>query len=201
MQSPRVVEARGPSRTLERTQVMEEDEEQATISQVLTLEQEPEKEKNSSYEGTIYIQGALMVSVVALGCTDVILRQILAKTLTRFSYLIGLATAATYLPVNGMILLVLLRIGLVPWSQLRWAWAGNAGGARGVFFAPVCETIFSLGVGRRSRKWLRLHLHALRRRSSALSAVPMHHDVHRRAVHVFAPQALLACPGRGSHRC
>jgi hypothetical protein len=104
-------------------------------------------DQNVSYT----MQATLMFMVVSLGCVDVVLRQIVAKTLVRFSYMLGLATATAYLPIYWFILLVLIQIGIVPMEQVRWVWAGwqntLASFRRGLFSAPYVKLFMLAALG------------------------------------------------------
>lgn len=99
----------------------------------------------------ILLQGLLMFAVIALGCTDVVLRQVVAKTLSRFSYMLGLSTAMAYVPVYWIVLVLLLKSGVVPMQQMNWVWNGwrNILGSlrNGIFSEPYLKAFILAASG------------------------------------------------------
>jgi len=64
----------------------------------------------------------MVVAVVALGCANNIMKQIAAKPLHSYSYMLGLATAVAYVPLYGLILVVLVVSKVVPRHQMDFVW-------------------------------------------------------------------------------
>jgi hypothetical protein len=79
---------------------------------------------STSYRPHAFLHATLMFLVIAFGCADVVLRQIVAKTLSRFSYMLSLVTASAYAPLYLGVLLILLKFGVVPMRQVQWTWSG-----------------------------------------------------------------------------
>lgn len=71
----------------------------------------------------------LLIAVVVLGCGNNISKQVASKSLSeRYSYMLGLSTAVAYVPLFWAILLVLLKTGAAPRSQLKFMWQPSLAG-------------------------------------------------------------------------
>jgi len=72
--------------------------------------------------GPLLTQVGLMFLVVATGCANNISKQIASKPLNRYSYMMGLSNAISYVPLYGIILLLLLQTSVVPRYQISFVW-------------------------------------------------------------------------------
>lgn len=78
--------------------------------------------QHSGLSWDILTQLGLTFTVVVTGCANNISKQVAAKPLHRYTYVLGLATAVAYVPVYGLSLLLLLWTGRVPRHQLDFVW-------------------------------------------------------------------------------
>lgn len=87
------------------------------------MEKSPEMGGVAQRPGPSFAQQfVLLVMVVLLGCGNNITKQIAAKPLQSYTYMLGLATSVAYVPLYGGILLLLLQLREVPKSQLNFVW-------------------------------------------------------------------------------
>mmetsp|Transcript_156978 Transcript_156978/g.301118 ORF Transcript_156978/g.301118 Transcript_156978/m.301118 type:complete len:462 (-) Transcript_156978:65-1450(-) len=87
----------------------------------------PEAHKHASQPQSVFLQFALMSGFIALGCANVVMRQIVAVSLSRYAYMLSLVTALTSAPLYFWVLFLLIKTGVVPMQQLRWAWERTSG--------------------------------------------------------------------------
>ncbi|CAE8645509.1 unnamed protein product, partial [Polarella glacialis] len=100
---------------------------------------------SGSGKSKIWVQALLLVAVVVLGCANNISKQIAAKPLQRYTYMLSLATAVCYVPLFGGFLLLLLRLGVVPRFQLRFVWGCKPGHTAAVIFLAMAALGDALG--------------------------------------------------------
>mmetsp|Transcript_33436 Transcript_33436/g.71644 ORF Transcript_33436/g.71644 Transcript_33436/m.71644 type:complete len:426 (-) Transcript_33436:67-1344(-) len=74
------------------------------------------------------MQLALTFAVVLFGCANNIAKQIAAKPLQRYTYILGLSTAVIYVPLYGSVLATLYFFGSVPRQQLDFAKSCDSSG-------------------------------------------------------------------------
>lgn len=91
------------------------------------------------------IQVILVVAVVVFGAANNITKQIASKPLKRYTYMIGLATAVSYVPLYGGVLLSLLRAGIVPGYQMQFVWGPNSNSYRFVWLFAASALGDTLG--------------------------------------------------------
>jgi len=80
-------------------------------------DQRPQPEGSSSF-----VQIAFAIAVVGFGCGNNITKQIAAKPLGPYTYMLGLATAVAYIFLYGTVLGVLILTKQVPTHQLNFVW-------------------------------------------------------------------------------
>ncbi|CAE7752180.1 crtp2 [Symbiodinium pilosum] len=89
----------------------------------------------------------LLVTVVILGCANIIAKQIAAQPLKRYSYMLTLAVQIAYLPLYWSILGLLLLVGAVPLEQFRFVWQWHGSRAPGLAFFAASALGDALGDG------------------------------------------------------
>ncbi|CAE7438815.1 crtp1 [Symbiodinium sp. CCMP2456] len=89
----------------------------------------------------------LLVTVVTLGCANIIAKQIAAQPLKRYAYVLTLAVQMAYLPLYWSILGLLLLVGAVPREQLRFVWQRHGSRAPGLAFFAASALGDALGDG------------------------------------------------------
>merc|ERR1719512_261818 len=94
---------------------------------------EPEKEPANTVESRssqlpLWAQILLVLLVVFFGAGNLVARQIAAKTLDRFDYMLGLASAASYIVVYWAILAWLHFSGLIKdvGGMMHWVWCARS---------------------------------------------------------------------------
>lgn len=91
-------------------------------------------------------QVVLAVAVVGFGCANNISKQIAAKTLERYTYMLSVMTAVIYVPIYFAVLMILLWQGYVPSYQVRFMWQwGSVGRYPFVIFFVVASLGDTLG--------------------------------------------------------
>ncbi|CAE7794515.1 crtp1 [Symbiodinium necroappetens] len=93
------------------------------------------------------LQVSLLVAVVVFGCANNIAKQIAAQPLKRYTYMLGLSTAVAYVPLYWFILTLLLLVGVVPKSQLRFVWQRGAEGDGVASATPAVALLFVSALG------------------------------------------------------
>ncbi|CAE7894102.1 CLT3 [Symbiodinium microadriaticum] len=96
---------------------------------------------------SFFLQVSLLVAVVVFGCANNIAKQIAAQPLKRYTYMLGLSTAVAYVPLYWFILTLLLLVGVVPKSQLRFVWQRGAEGDGVASATPAVALLFVSALG------------------------------------------------------
>lgn len=116
--------------------------------EVTALQNEDDLEmKQGRWKGDLFRQVVLVLSVIGFGCGNNISKQIAAKPLVRFTYMLGLSTAVAYVPIYFGILYLLIYFGLVPRHQLHFLWGPQSEQRRiwpifsYIVFAALCDAL------------------------------------------------------------
>jgi hypothetical protein len=89
----------------------------------LQVSLQPQDDKRAAESAPSFLlQLSLSLAVVVFGCGNNISKQIAAKPLGTYTYMLSLATAVAYIPIYGGVMLVLLYAGQIPRHQLRFVW-------------------------------------------------------------------------------
>jgi len=115
---------------------------QADLNIAADADVEPDRPQERSSAVGWRTQVALAIAVVVTGCANNIAKQIAARPLMQYSYMLGLATAVTYVPLYGGILVLLLKAGIVPKHQMQFVWERSP---RGTYPCVMFFIVAALG--------------------------------------------------------
>merc|ERR1719270_3347808 len=104
---------------------------------------------NSGGELSLWAQGGLVLMVVIFGDGNLVAKQIAAKTLGRFDYILGLVSAASYVVFYWAILGGLVATGSVKdvRGQMRWVWCEWSKPLKWLWSGPVIQLFFLAAIG------------------------------------------------------
>jgi len=129
---------------------LSEDDEPEEDSRDVLLDRSHKEQTDDGAKVPLWSQVLLVTMVIGFGCGNFVSRQMAAKTLERFDYILGLVSAFSYvvfywLILGGQIFILGKKQELK--EQLRWAWCGWNECCTGLVTRPILKLFAIAAIG------------------------------------------------------